>query len=112
MNVLLLRISLFYSKWSERGINNILSVLDKHGLVLPYESFISRHNFPVPFKEYNSVIKAIPSGLLSLMKSHLFFCKEVRPEGQFVLLVNGINIQDKKCNNKHIRTFFQSKKRF
>ena len=104
--------SIFYSKWFERSINNILSVLDEHGLVLSYESFISRHNFPIPFKEYNSVIKAIPSGLPNLMKSHLSFCKGIRPEGSPVLLLNGINIQDKKCNNKHIRKCFQDKKRF
>ena len=88
--------SLFYSKWSERSINNILSVLDEHSFVLSYESFMSRHNFPIPFKEYNSVIKAIPSGLINLMKSHLSFCEKIRPEGTSVLLLNGINIQDKK----------------
>ena len=58
---------LFYSKWFERSINNILSILDEHGFVLSYESFMSRHNFPIPFKEYNSVIKAIPSGLINLI---------------------------------------------
>ncbi len=104
--------SLFYSKWFNRSINNILSVLDERGHVLCYESFISRRNFPIPFKEYNSVIKAIPSGLLSLMKSHLSFHEETRPEGTSVLLLNGINIQDKKCNNKHIWKIFQAKKRF
>ena len=46
------------------------------------------------------------------MRSHLSFCERTGPEGTSVLLLNGINIQDKKCNNKHIRRIFQDKKRF
>ena len=93
-------IYIFDSKWFERSVNNILSVLNEHSFVLSYESFISRQNFPIPFREYNSVIKAIPSSLLNLLKSHLSFCEGIRPGGSSVLLLNGINIQGKECSNR------------
>ena len=83
----------------------------EYGLVLSYENFISLYNFRIPFKEYNLVIKAIPLGLLNLMKSHLSFCEGTIAEGASVLLLNGINIQEKKYNHKH-KSIFQDKKRF
>lgn len=69
---------------------------------------MSVHNFPLPFKEYNAVLKAIPSGLSQLVKCHLTFNKSVTKEPDLIL--DGINILSKKCNNKHIQHIFQSKK--
>lgn len=66
-----------------------------------------KHSFPIPFKEYNAVIKAIPSGLI--LRSHVLFNKVNTSYAQPTLSLNGIKLLDKKCNNKYIRRILQSK---
>jgi len=68
-----------------------------------------KHSFPIPFKEYNAVVKAIPSGLIHLITSHVLFNKVNIPYPQPTLSLNGIQLLDKKCNNKYIRRTLQSK---
>ncbi len=64
---------------------------------------------PVPPKEYNTLMRAIPVGLTQLIKSHLKFSKgnSVYP----ALCLGGINFLDRKCNNRHIRKIFQTKRK-
>jgi len=57
------------------------------------------------------VLKAIHSGLSHLVKCHLTFHLTFGvTTKQTDLILEGINILSKKCNNKHIRHIFQSKK--
>ncbi len=65
------------------------------------------YNFPIPFKEFQQVVKAIPNGLIQLINNHLYFGSNERifPE----LKVDGIEIFSLSCNNKHIRQILQSK---
>ncbi len=65
------------------------------------------HDFPIPFKEYNTVLKAIPTGLVQLVKSHLLYNQNNMKDS--ALLLDGISIYDKKCNNKHIRQILQKR---
>ena len=101
--------SLFLSRWFENGIHNIISLFDRSGTILTYEEFLSRHGLPVPFREFNSVTKAIPKGLTQLIKSHLSFGMDNAT--QHKLLLNGVDVMDRKCDNKHIRQIFQFRKR-
>jgi len=55
------------------------------------------------------MLKAIPSGLSHLVKCHLTFSKSVTTK-EPDLILDGINILSKKCNNKHVRHIFHSKK--
>ncbi len=75
-------------------------MFDDFGNILTYEQFMNLHNFPVPPKEYNILMRAIPVGLTQLIKSHLKFSKgnSIYP----ALRLGGIDILDRKCNNKHI----------
>lgn len=65
--------------------------------------------FPVTSKEFNSVMKAVPNRLIHLMKSHLQFQEGLRIEP--LLIINGIDVKDAKCNNKHILNIFYEKRR-
>jgi len=47
------------------------------------------------------MLKAIPSGLSHLVKCHLTFSKSVTTK-EPDLILDGINILSKKCNNKHV----------
>ena len=82
-------------------------MFDRSGTILTYEQ--SRHGLPVPFREFNSVTKAIPKGLIQFIKSHLSFGMDNAT--QHKLLLNGIDVIDRKCDNKHIRQIFQFRKR-
>ncbi len=42
------------------------------GNILSYEDFMRFYNFPIPFKEFQQVVKAIPNGLIQLINNHLF----------------------------------------
>jgi len=69
--------------------------------MLSYEQFMVAHDFPVPFKEFKSITDAIPSGIRQLMKYHLSYGnKDIR---EFSLMLDGVELSDKKCNNKHIK---------
>ncbi len=61
-----------------------MDMFDKSGNMLFYEEFMFANNFPIPLKEFQKVVKAIPNGLIHLMKSHLMFarmnCERKLPE--------------------------------
>ncbi len=54
------------------------------------------------------IVKAIPNGLVHLMKCHLSF--EVIVKRELNCLVDDKCIYDPKCSNKIIRNVFQSRK--
>jgi hypothetical protein len=107
-NITIKNTSLFYPKWFERNIVNILSLFDEHGSIMSYENFITKHSFPIPFKELNAVTKAIPSGLSHLIKSHVCFHEVHTSYDIPTLSLNGMELKD-KCNNRLIRQILQSK---
>ena len=109
VNITVGKKSIFKQKWFDRGILYVNDLFDTNGLLLSYDRFLLIKSFPVTSKEFNSVIKAIPNGLSHLLKSHLQFQEALRIEP--LLFVNGIDIMDIKCNNKHIRnTLFEKRK--
>ncbi len=71
----------------------IFSLFDDLGNVLSYEHFMTVHDFPIPFKEYNTVLRAIPTGLMHLVKGHILYPdKDIK---ESALLQGGIGIYDK-----------------
>ncbi len=84
--------SLFSPRWFNNNLNFILSVFDH---ILPYEKFLNLHNFPVPPKEYNILVRVIQGYSIYL-----------------ALRVGGIEILYRKCNKKtYIRKIFQTKRK-
>ena len=73
--------------------------------MLSYEHFMSVHSFLVPSREFINVTRAIPIELIQLIKSHLSYSNY--KTSQPVLMLNGIELTDRKCNNKHIRQCYQ-----
>uniref|UniRef100_A0A671UBE6 Reverse transcriptase domain-containing protein n=1 Tax=Sparus aurata TaxID=8175 RepID=A0A671UBE6_SPAAU len=104
-NILIRNKSLFLPKWFERGIIHILHLFDNAGNMLSYEHFMSVHSFPVLSREFINVTRAIPIELIQLIKSHLSYSEY--KTSQPVLMLNGIELTDRRCNNKHIRQCFQ-----
>lgn len=99
----------FQGNWVDKGIIYVNDFFDANGLLLSYERFLLIKSFPITNREFNYVMKAIPDGLLHLMKSHLQYQEALRIEP--LLMINGIDIMTTKCNNKHIRnTFYERRK--
>lgn len=45
--------------------------IDNSGNLLTYEQFMSIYSFPIQFREFNSVIKAIPVTLRHIYRKHI-----------------------------------------
>ncbi len=97
--------SLFLTNWFNRDIHHLIKMFDNSGNLLTYEQFLSTYSFPVQFREFNSVIKAIPVTLRQLVKSHI--CYNSLSVTNPNLILEGVELTKKKCNNKHICNIFQ-----
>ncbi len=60
---------------------------------------MSYHSFQTPPKEYNKVIKAISPGLIHLVKCHSLFNPRSSVVTRSTLLLEGVDLLDKTCNN-------------
>lgn len=101
--------SLFLKHWFDKGIIYLNDLQNDDGEIFSYEEFLRSKTFPVTYKEFQTVIKAIPSGILQLMKGH--FEKQEAKRDEFTFFINGLNITSRHCNNKHIRNqFFRKRK--
>jgi len=67
--------SLFFEKWLDHGSVYLSDLFDSSLKILSYDSFLSKFNFPIKFKEFSVVIKADPSGLINLMCTHMTYYK-------------------------------------
>ncbi len=103
--------SLFFPRWFQNNINCILCLFDDSGNILSYEQFMSYHSFQTPPKEFNKVIKAISPGLIHLVKCHSLFKPRTSVVTRSTLLLEGVDLLDKTCNNRHVRQVFQFKKK-
>ncbi len=103
---LLRNTSLFLHRWFERNIYFVIDMFYESGNILSYADFMHVYNFPIPFKKFQQVVKAIPNGMIQLINNHLSFGSNERifPE----LKVYGIEIFYSSCNNKLIRQILQS----
>lgn len=100
-NITIKRKSLYKKNWFERGIVFVSDLFDSHGNLYNYETFLKETSIPIKNKEYCEVIQAIPSGMKSLMESHLKYqtCARIIPE----LSLLSAKLTDAKCTNKLIR---------
>ncbi len=57
------------------------------------------------------MIKAISPGLIHLVKCHSLFKPRTSVVTRSTLLLEGVDLLDKTCNNRHVRQVFQFKKK-
>ena len=96
--------SLYLKHWVEHKIMYLSDLLNEHGQLLNYDEFLRDKGFPVTYREFKTVMNAIPSGITQLLK-----CQGDRirhQEEEIPLFVDGRDITSLQCNNKHIRSFF------
>jgi len=104
------RKSLYFQRWKDKGIYFLSDLLDQSAQFLSYETFMNKWAFPIKYREYYSVIKAVPSGLMMLMRSHMSSLNICRSDP--VLYLNGVDFNSKKCSNKFIRNIFYKNRSF
>jgi len=83
------RKSLYFQRWKDKGIYFLSDLLDQSAQFLSYETFMNKWAFPIKYREYYSVIKAVPSGLMMLMRSHMSSLNICRSDP--VLYLNGVD---------------------
>lgn len=91
--------TIYFEEWMNKNIWSVPALLDESGNILRYNDFMITHDFPCCPKQYCTVINAIPSSLVLLVKGML--CSDVSP-CLLSLYIDGC-LWDKKCNNKHVR---------
>lgn len=102
-NITIKNKTLYKEGWIDRGIIFVSDLFEGNGNLY---SSIKTKSFPVKFKEFASVVKAIPPNVLELMKCHLTYQKtEIQTPS---LTIRGIDILVKKCTNKHVRNTLHS----
>lgn len=72
---------------------------------------MTSHSFPIPPVEFNKVIEAISPGLIHLVKSHVIYRPRRTVTTQRPLLLEGIDLSNKKCTRRHVRHIFHVKRK-
>lgn len=67
----------------------MFSLFDNSSTFLSYKCFMTVENFPIPFREYSTVLGAIPRGLMQLVKGHIHGHKDTE---ELVFFLDGIGI--------------------
>lgn len=62
------RKSLFFNNWFEKNILIVSQLLNSEGLILSYEEFLCKFDFPVTPKEFSIVMDAVPKGAIMLLR--------------------------------------------
>ena len=71
-----------------------------NGHLYSYDDFLKAKSFPVKYRDFVSVVKAVPAGMIELIKCHLSYQKvHVQTPS---LKADGVHIMDRKCTNKLI----------
>ena len=98
--------TLYFDNWVKSNILLVSQLLNINGNLCSYAEFINKFNIPVSEKEMCIVIKAIPSGLLKLMQG--CHSSDINVSANINLMINGVNIKEKKCSNKLLREMCQT----
>lgn len=98
--------SLFISKWFEKDVVLIQQLLANYGTLYSYPELVNKYNLDISEKEYQRVCNAIPSGVLQLLQP--LTDTDIDASNSYPML-EGLEIINKNCNNKHLRKAAQAK---
>ena len=101
--------SFFLTKWVDQKVLLIRQLLNDHGNLYTYSELIQKYNLDVTEPEYIRVRNATPAGIIALLQSSAN--SEPRDVDSYPLL-DGIEIINKRCNNRHVREISQTKAQF
>lgn len=101
--------SIFISKWFEKNVIYIQDLFGDDGQILSYGTFINKYLFPIPPRDFNSVIRSILTGIKELFKA---LDRQVTASITEPILIDGIKMSEKICSNKHGRNSIQKQNRF
>ena len=79
--------------------------MNENGHLYNYTEFLKKYAVPITPNEFAIIFDAIPVELLMLLRGDSRPQLNVHFEAN--LMLDGINLTDKKCTNRHIRTFCQ-----
>ncbi len=86
----------------DKGVWSILYIMDGNGHLLGYDDFCEKYNIIFTQDLYVSLLKAVPAGLVQLIKGALCYSPVIPRLGN--LAISGIHFTEQSCNNKVLRT--------
>ena len=110
-NITIRNKSIYKDEWIERNICFVADLFNDNGNIYSYEDFMRLKHFPIKYKEFKSVVNAIPAGMVQLFKSNLAYRTTIDVQLP-TLTVGGKDITHKTCTNKHIRSIVQGQSKF
>lgn len=105
--ILVNRKSLFIPEWFSKGVWAIAHFMDMEGNVLQHVDFCDKFQIRCTQKKFKQIVKALPISLVAIIKQDIIYSKIMPTLRQ--LNINGINMQNYKCNNKFIRNCLLNK---
>ncbi len=100
--ILINRKSVFFQDWMDKGVWSIVHIMDGNGNFLGYDDFCEKYNIICMQDLYVSLLKAVPAGLVQLIKGALYYSPVIPRLCN--LIISGINFTEQSCNNKVLRT--------
>lgn len=97
--------SVYRESWIGRDIIFVTDLFEGNGDIYEYDDFLKAKGLPIKYREFVSIVKAIPTGMIALIKAHLSY-QNVKLQTPS-LKIDGIEIMDRKCTNKHVRKTLQ-----
>ena len=83
----------------------MLHLLNENGYLYNYTEFLQKYTFPITPRDFAIIFDAIPAELLMLLRGASSLKTNVHFESN--LMLEGINLIDKKCTNSHLRKLLQ-----
>ncbi|XP_035990507.1 uncharacterized protein LOC118562322 [Fundulus heteroclitus] len=94
--------TLFIENWFKHDIVLVAQLLNNSKQILTYDEFTHKFHFHPPRKEFDVVTRAIPHGIITLLRDE----KDLDQMTVFVssnILINGLSFLDRRVNNKVIK---------
>lgn len=97
--------SIYIKELMDKGVWSVIHFMYGGDCIMSHDTFCLKHNLNISLKLYRSIIKAIPSSFMALIKGNLLYTPIITPCLPH-LLVGGSDFTSTKFPNKTIRKLF------
>lgn len=108
MNIIYRNKTLFIENWFKHDILLVSQLLNNSNQILTYDDFTHKFNFQPPRKEFDIVTKAIPQGIITLLRNETVL-DQFNKSFSSSVSINGLSFLDRKFNNKVIKNLLCAK---
>ena len=108
MNIIYRNKTLFIENWFKHDILLVSQLLNNSNQILTYDDFTHKFNIHPPRKEFDIVTRAIPHGIITLLRDETDL-DQIKIYFSSSVSINGLYFLDWKVNNKVIKNLLRTK---